>query len=85
MDSIISEYSTDGETIDRIVTSLQQTLYGVNRTHGIMAAICLSVIMMKPDVDADTLKTAVKEVSRFMCLLLDDGVSDTVTPAGKAN
>ena len=85
MDSIITETHADGEVIDRIVANLQQTLHGVNRTHAIMSAICLSIILMKPTVDADELKNAVREVSRFICLLVDDAVSDTINPKQDVN
>lgn len=85
MQNAMTEAHADGKTIDNLVDVVLNALAGQNRTHKIMATICTSIILMKPDIGSEELGKAVREVSRFICLLVDESISDTVAPESQMN
>lgn len=67
----IVETTASGDEIKAIVELLEPALIGTQRTHGIMACISMSLILMEPDLTPDQLQEGVRKVSEYICLFLE--------------
>lgn len=68
--SIIEAVAT-GEDINALCLRIEEALGDAPREHGIIALISLTLVMMHPDISPDDLQTGVRDVSKYICLLLE--------------
>lgn len=68
---IIAESVASGEEIAAIIASIEPTLEGVKRGHGIIALLSLTLVLMNPEILPEELQEGVRNVSQYICLLLD--------------
>lgn len=80
--SIIQESFATGEEINVICERIEDTLaeLGTSRPHALMALISLTLVLMNPGISEEDLQDGVKEVSRYICLLLEGAEEDPVAP-----
>ena len=71
MDHVITETSATGEEIGTIVHRLEEALDGAQRGHAIISCLSMVLIMMNPLITPEQLQSGVKDVSQFICLLLE--------------
>lgn len=76
MNAIISETTATGSEIEMIIERLEYALEGVKRGHGLIALLSLALVIQKPDISQDLLQDGVRDVSRYMCLILDEAGMD---------
>lgn len=69
--SHISEQVATGDEVAGVVSMLEDALIGTPRGLCIIALISMSLVLQNPDITPDDLQIGVKEVSRYICLLLD--------------
>lgn len=67
-----------GEEISPIVGQLEGILMNVKRGPAIVALLSMSIILQNPEISEDELHNAVRDTSRYICLLLEgEPVSET--------
>ena len=69
--STIQESTASGEEISAIVAQLESSLVNVPRGHGIIALLSIVLIMMYPDIKPAALQSGIKDVSRYICCMLE--------------
>lgn len=71
MTSQISHIEVEGEVIqDLILRKIAPAVQGERKAHAILALLSMSVMLMKPDVEVETLKDTVMHMSETMILNL---------------
>ena len=68
----IIEATATGETISTIVASVEETLTGIPKGHCVIALLSMVMCLMHPGISADKLQDGVRDVSRYICMMLDD-------------
>jgi hypothetical protein len=81
----VIESVASGEEIITIVNKLENALVGVRRSHGIIAALSLALILENPEISPDALQSGVRDVSRYICLLLEGNDAGVIAPATVMN
>ena len=71
MHSPIYESVVDGTDIAPILANLELASEGAPRHHLIIALISMLLIVSYPDMSPEQLKAGVRDVSRFICLIMD--------------
>lgn len=76
--TIIYTTTATAEDICKIIEKLVPQLVGVNTSHAIMSLLSLSIILMHPEATAKEIQEAIKELSGYMCMLIDgmDSIHD---------
>lgn len=69
--SHIVESTATGQEIADIVAGVQEALLGVPRGHAIIACLSMALILQNPDISPEQLQSGIKDVSRYVCLLLE--------------
>ena len=69
--SIVTEQSASGEQVAAVVGMLEDTLQGCPRSLAIIALLTMTVVLQNPTISPDDLQTTIKEVSRFLCMMLE--------------
>ena len=70
--STIIQTVVQGADIAPIIASLEQASAGVSREHLIIALLSMALITTYPEITEEQLRLAVQDVSRYICLVLDD-------------
>ena len=73
MNSNIAESTASGQEIEAIVTQIEPVIVGIPRGKTIIALLSMVLVLMNPDITPVKLQDGVRDVSRFICLLLDEG------------
>lgn len=60
-----------GDQIAEIINLMENNLEGVPRGHAIIACIALCLVLQSPTLTPDQIQHSVREVSRFICMLLE--------------
>jgi hypothetical protein len=71
-ETTIVEARASGEEIEFLVNEIENVLAGKPRHHVLMALISMSLIAMNPMITAEALATGVRDVSRFICMLMEE-------------
>lgn len=74
MTSII-ETIVNSSDIAPIIANLELASTGVSREHLIIALLSMALITTYPDITQEQLRSAVQDVSRYICLVLDDSLA----------
>lgn len=59
-----------GEAIANLLDALEPVLDGQPKQNVVVACLSIVILLQRPDIDADELKTAVFETSKWMSLYL---------------
>jgi len=70
-ESIVTEVTATGEEIAQIIAALEMAADGAPRDHLIIALISMALVLTYPEITQEQLRTYVREVSRYICLLVD--------------
>ena len=68
---MILESRATGDEISPIIDKIELALDGVKRGHAIIASLSIALILMNPEISAEQLADGVRDVSRYICLLLE--------------
>lgn len=71
INSPMSEAIATGEEVEKVINNLEIALDGEPRGLAVIALLSLSLVIQSPTISAEELQFSVKEVSRFICMLLD--------------
>lgn len=69
--SIVTEQSATGDQVAAVVGMLEDTLEGCPRGLAIISLLTMSIVLQNPVISPDDLQTTIKEVSRFLCMMLE--------------
>ena len=69
--AVITETTASSEAIGTIVGKIENVLEGESSGSALIAMLSLCVLMQKPDINPEQLQGAIRDTSRFICLLLD--------------
>jgi len=72
MNAHISESTATGEQISAVVALIEPCLINVSRPVSIIALLSMVLVLQNPDITPSKLQDGVRDVSRFICLILDD-------------
>lgn len=72
MHSNIAEQTATGSEIESIVSMIEPVIVGIPRGKSIIALLSMTLVLMHPAITPAKLQSGVQDVSRFICLLLDD-------------
>lgn len=67
----MNEATATSEQVDAVITKIENALDGTERGLGIISLLSLALVIQSPTITPDELAFAVRETSRFICLLLD--------------
>jgi hypothetical protein len=71
MSAIITEATASSQEIFDVIEKIEPAIDGIRESHVVMALLTMVLAIQKPDLSAEELGNGVKEVSRFVCMLLD--------------
>ena len=71
MSVLITEHVLQPYEIAPVVADLESMLSGVSREVSIISMLSMILIMTHPEITQDQLTAGVKDVSRYICLVLD--------------
>ena len=71
----ITETVVQGSDIAPIIANLELASAGASREHLIIALLSMALITTYPEITPEQLRTAVQDVSRYICLVLDDSMT----------
>ena len=69
--SIVTEQSATGDQVAAVVGMLEDTLEGCPRGLAIISLLTMSIVLQNPTISPDDLQSTIKEVSRFLCMMLE--------------
>ena len=69
--SIVTEQSATGDQVAAVVGMLEDTLEGCPRSLAIISLLTMATVLQNPAISPDDLQTTIKEVSRFLCMMLE--------------
>lgn len=72
MPHVIQESYATGEEIHSLCTRIEDSVTGAPLPHIIIACLSLAIIMMNPGISTEQLSDAVSDVSKYICMLLED-------------
>lgn len=72
MNAHIAEQTATGEQVSAIVAMIEPCLVNVPRGLGIIALLSMVLVLQNPDITPVKLQDGVRDVSRFICLILDE-------------
>ena len=76
--SAIRNVEVDSAVIEDIIDNrLSPALNGLRRDHGVLAMLTFSILLMKPDIDADALQAAVMGMSETAMLHIAEMPTET--------
>ena len=70
-DHIISQQSATGEEVTFIVDKIEPVLEGIPKGKVVIALLSMILVMMNPDINPMELQRGVKDVSQYICLMLE--------------
>lgn len=79
--SLVTETIVSGEQIAPIIANLEAAADGCQRDHLIIALISMTLICTYPEISQQQLQTAVRDVSRYICLVLDPSADTDLKPS----
>ena len=75
-----------GEQISQLLDAMEPVLDGHPKHNVLVACLSIAVLLQRPDLDADELKTAVFETSQWLAMYLSQvGVDLSPLPKEKLN
>ena len=86
--SMITNTTATSEDIGVLIEKLETALEGEISGNCLIAMLSLCVLMQKPNIEPEQLQAAIRDASRFICLVLEgmdigtpneDGSAPTVT------
>lgn len=83
--SIITETKASSETINTLVNRIEEALDGAPAGAVIISLISLVMLLQKPDITPEQLQMAIKDTSRYICLLLEGMDPQDELPANQVN
>lgn len=75
---MITETTATSESIGAIVGRIENALEGEASGQALIAMLSLCVLIQKPDISPEQLQAAIRDTSRFICLLLDSMETPTI-------
>ena len=66
------EVFATSEEINPVIERIEDALRGCRRDHALIAVISMSIALMNPDISIEKLAQALKDVSQFICMVVDD-------------
>lgn len=78
--NLITETTASSESIGILVGKLETALEGEASGNALIAMLSLCVLMQKPNIAPEQLQAAIRDTSRFICLVLE-GMDATVNPS----
>lgn len=69
--SLITEHTLQPYEIAPIVANIEEALGDASREQAIISMLSMILIMTYPDITQEQLASGVKDVSRYICLVLD--------------
>lgn len=67
----IMQSSATGEEVTAAVAQLEDAIVGLPHHVGIIALLAMALTLMKPDITQEGIHNGVRDVSQFICLLLE--------------
>lgn len=68
----VIEATASMEELEALIVDIENVLVNKPRSHVIMALISMSLIAMNPMITPESLQTGVRDVSQFICMLMDE-------------
>ena len=69
--SLVTESVATGDQVAAVVGMLEDTLEGCPRGLAIISLLTMSVVLQNPTISPDDLQSTIREVSRFLCMMLE--------------
>ena len=69
-ESLIYETQASADDIQVIIDLIEPTLIGFPREHAFIATLSMAVMLMKPDIGEQELKTGIESTSKYLCSFL---------------
>lgn len=70
--TLVHETTVDGSEIAPIIADIEDSLGGYPRDHVIIALVSMALIITYPEITPEQLQKAVRDVSHYICLALED-------------
>ena len=71
MSVLITEHVLQPYEIAPVVANIEEAIGGASREVAIISMLSMILIMTHPEITQDQLTAGVKDVSRYICLVLD--------------
>lgn len=71
-ESYVHQSTASGEQILPIIANLEAALEGVKRNHAVIALLSLVLVIQKPTISQEELYEGVKQISEYICLVLEE-------------
>ena len=79
--ALIHETIIDGQEIAPLIASIEEVLTEApSRDHVIVALISMALIVTYPEITPEALQTAVRDVSNYICLVMDQPTPEGADP-----
>ena len=69
--SLVTESVASGDQVAAVVGMLEDTLEGCPRGLAIISLLTMSIVLQNPAISPEDLQSTIKEVSRFLCMMLE--------------
>jgi hypothetical protein len=84
-ESTLMTTTVTGDDVAAVTMKIEEAIIGTPRGHAIVALLSMILILMKPDITMEEMGTQVENISRYICLSLDDTELRVVDDPSKLN